>query len=73
MSDKANCYFNGFVNKQNFWYWSNVNPRHLHKLPLCSEKVVWYAVSLTGVIGPYFFNDANGQAVTSIHKVTWKC
>lgn len=55
----------GSVNKQNCRYWAAENPRELHQRPLHSEKVtVWCAVSRLGVIGPYFFEDAQGAIVT---------
>jgi len=39
MSDEAHFHVSGFVNKQNFCYWSQANPRALHKKPLHSQKV----------------------------------
>jgi hypothetical protein len=54
-----------FVNKQNYRYWSETNPRQLHERPLHSPKVsVWCGVGSIGVIGPYFFEDADGRATT---------
>jgi hypothetical protein len=53
------------VNKQNFRYWAAENPHMLHQKPLHSEKVtVWCGVSVFGVLGPYFFENATGQSVT---------
>ena len=50
----------GFVNKQNFRYWSDENPHQVHEKPLHSAKVaVWYAISSFGIIGSYFFEDNN--------------
>jgi len=58
MSDEAHFHVSGFVNKQNFRYWSQANPRALHKKPLHSQKVtVWCAMSALGIIGPYFFEN----------------
>lgn len=49
----------------NMRYWSNVNPQELHEKPLHSEKVtVWCGVSASRIIGPYFFEDHHGNAVT---------
>jgi len=46
MSDEAHFLVSGFVNKQNFRYWSQANPRALHEKPLHSQKVtVWCAIS----------------------------
>lgn len=64
-SDEANFHLNGHVNKQNCRFWSETNPKRLHQRPLHSPKlVVWAAITSTGVIGPYFFEDVSGRAVT---------
>jgi hypothetical protein len=63
MSDEAQFHLNGFVNKQNFRNWSEVNPCQVHQRPLHSEKVtVWCAVSSNGIIDQYFFEDENDHA-----------
>lgn len=55
-SDEAHFHLSGTVNKQNFRYWAESNPHQLHEKPLHSPKVtVWCAVSILGVLGPYFF------------------
>jgi hypothetical protein len=36
MSDEAHFHLSGCVNKQNFRYWSDANPRQLHERPLHS-------------------------------------
>ena len=66
-SDEAHFHLSGFVNKQNFCYWSESNPRELHERPLHSEWVtVWCAVANFGVWGPYFFEEEEKTAsVTS--------
>jgi hypothetical protein len=64
MTDEAHFHLNGYVNKQNFRYWAPENPCLLHQAPLHSEKVtLWCGVSAFGILGPYFFEDANGQSV----------
>lgn len=41
------------------------NPIFMWKKPLNCEKVtVWAALSSTGNIGPFFFEDTEGKAVT---------
>jgi len=46
-------------------YWAQTNPDQLHQRPLHSVKVtVCCAVSCRGMIGPYFFEDEEGSAVT---------
>lgn len=65
MSDEAHFHLSGFINKHNFRYWSDNNPRSLHATPLHSQKVtVWCAISSKGIIGPYFFEGCNGETVT---------
>lgn len=64
MSDEAHFHLDGFVNKQNFRYWSETNPQELHERPLHSAKVtVWCGVTKNYIIGPYFFEE-NGRTVT---------
>ena len=64
MSDEAHFHLNGYVNKQNFRFWSNFNPHELHEKPLHSEKVtVWCAISAKFIVGPYFFEE-KGETLT---------
>jgi hypothetical protein len=56
VSDEAHFHLSGYINKQNFRYWSDKNPMQLHEKPLHSEKItIWCGVSMFSVIGPYFF------------------
>lgn len=60
MTDEAHFHLSGYVNKQNYRYWSDVNPQQFHERPLHDEKVtVWCGVSIFGIIGPYFFEENN--------------
>lgn len=64
-SDEAHFWLSGFVNKQNCRIWSDENPQEIHQVPLHSEKVtVWCAFWSGGIIGPYFFENANEVALT---------
>lgn len=66
-SDEAHFHLNGSVNKQNCRYWApkGQNPRLKHQQPLHSPKVtVWCALSSSGIIRPYFFENHRGQAIT---------
>lgn len=57
-SDEAHFHLNGFVNKQNFRYWSEQNPCNLMEQSLhCKRVTVWCAVGKFGVWGPYFFEE----------------
>ncbi|CAH2093266.1 unnamed protein product [Euphydryas editha] len=63
-SDEAIFHLNGHVNKQNCRFWSETNPQRLHERPLRSPKlVVCAAISSTGIVGPYFFEDERGRAM----------
>ena len=64
-SDEAHIHLTGCVNKPNFLYWTRANSHELHERPFRSERVtVWCAVGEFGVLGPYFFEDEDGSAVT---------
>lgn len=64
LSDEAIFHLRGYVNKQNFRFWSGNNPRTLHKNPLHSEQVtVWCAMSFQVVVDPVFFKSENGNMV----------
>jgi len=63
-SDEAHFHLSGAVNKQNFRYWAENNPRDLHQRPLHNPRVtIWCAVSRLVVVGPYFFEE-DGETVT---------
>jgi hypothetical protein len=65
MSEEASFHTSSYVNKQNCWFWAINNLPELHQHLLHSEKVtVWCAISCGGIIGPYFFEDGEGQTVT---------
>jgi len=63
-SNEAHFHLSGTVNKQNFRYWAENDPRDLHQRPLHSPRVtVWCAVSHLDVVGPYFFEEG-GETMT---------
>jgi hypothetical protein len=65
MTDEAHFHLSGRVNKQNIHYWAEENPQQFHVWPLHSACVsVFCGVVKFGVIGPYFFEDEGGHAVT---------
>jgi hypothetical protein len=65
MTDETYFHLSGYVNKQNFRYWSPDSPRKMHQRSLHSSKVtVCCGVASFGVVGPYYFEDQNGAAAT---------
>ena len=63
-SDEAHFHLNGFVNKQNSRFWTAENPRQTLQVPLhCPRVTVWCGFWSGGVIGPFFFQDSNGNPV----------
>ena len=65
MMDEANFHICGNVSSQNCCCWATENPRDIHQKPLHSETViVCCGVASYVVIGPYFFEDEAGRAVT---------
>jgi len=65
MSDEAHFHLTGYVNKQNYRYWADSNPKEVHERPLHSSEVtVWCAVLSYGVIGPYFFENEERITMT---------
>lgn len=64
-SDEAHFWLNGFVNKQNCRYWCESNPQVVHESPLHPQRItVWCGLWYGGIIGPYFFKNDDGLAVT---------
>ncbi|KAG7172038.1 hypothetical protein Hamer_G001014 [Homarus americanus] len=67
LSDEAHFQLSSYVNKQNNWFWADVNPQELHEKPLHSKKVtVWCAISLECVIDPYFFEEQDALCNSDI-------
>lgn len=64
-SDEAHFHLNGYVNKQNCRIWGSENPHSFHEREMHPQRVtVWCGFWAGGVIGPYFFENEAGQAVT---------
>ena len=65
MTDEAHFHLNGFVNKQNLRYWGVENPRIVNEKELHPQRVtVWCAIMCDRIIGPYFFENAEGFTET---------
>lgn len=64
-SDEAHFSLSGYVNRQNCRFWATDNPKEVFEKPLHSPRVtVWCALTSNEIIGPYFFEDDEGNAVT---------
>ena len=64
-SDEAHFYLDGHVSPQNCRFWAAEPPDLVKEKPLHSPKVtVWCAISSSGIIGPLWFEDLGGKAVT---------
>lgn len=63
-SDEAHFYMDGAVNKQNLRFWSESKPEFYEEKTLHSQHVTaWAAMSSSGIIGPYFFEE-RGETTT---------
>ena len=64
-SDEAHFLLSGHVNSKNNVYWGKQAPEYCLERPLHSAKcTAWIAISTHGIIGPFWFEDVNGQALT---------
>ena len=71
-SDEAHFHLDGRVNSQNHRFWATAAPEEVAQRPLHSKKcTAWCAISSRGVIGPFRFEDAEGNAVT-INSVRYR-
>lgn len=71
-SDEAHFTLDGHVNKQNMRFWGTSKPDFYAERPLHSSKItVWAALSSTGIIGPFFYEeDGETTTVTSQRYLT---
>ena len=55
-------HLDGPVNSHNNIYWGRETPKETNQKSLHSLKVTtWYALSSKGIIGPFWFQDNDGQ------------
>ena len=65
MSNETHFYIDGSFNKQNCRFWAEHNPQVVQPTHLHSKRIiVWRAITAQEIIGPYFFEDHSGNAVT---------
>ena len=67
MTDECHAHLSGVVNSQNYRYWGTHNPGNAatEQVPRSVLKVtMWVAIGWYGIIGPYFFEDAQGRTCT---------
>ena len=63
--DEAHFDLGGHVNKQNFRIWGTENPYAYIEKPMHPKQVtVWCGFWSKGIIGPFFFENVQGEAVT---------
>ena len=68
-SDEAHFYLDAQVNKKNCWLWGSEKP-DIYMKSLHSQKLtVWAALSSSGIIGPFFFEneDWDVDTINSTH------
>ena len=64
-SDEANFDLGGYVNKQNCRIWGTENPYACIKKKTHPKRVtVWCGIWPRGIIGQFFFENEQGEAVT---------
>ena len=64
-SDEAHFLLCGQVNSKNNVFWGTQAPDEVLQRPLHSVKcTAWVAISKHGIIGPFWFENANEEAVT---------
>ena len=64
-SVEAHFDLGGYVNKQNCRIWGTENPHSYIEKPTYPKRVtVWYGFWSKGIIGPFLFENGQGEAVT---------
>ena len=64
-SDEAHLDLGGYIYMQNCRIWGSENPHAYIEKPMHPKRVsVWYGFWSRGTIGPFFFENKQGEAVT---------
>ena len=64
-SDEAHFDLGGYVNKRNCHFWGTENPNAYIEKPKHPKRVtVWYGFWSRGIIGTFFFENEQEEAVT---------
>ena len=64
-SDQAHFHLSEHANKQNMRFWAPNQAHELIQQPLSQEKAtVWCAVGKGGIVGPFFFENNDGNPLT---------
>ena len=72
MSDETHFHLGGYVNKQNCRIWGSKNSKMIIEKPLYPQGVtVWCDFWAGGIIGPYFFENEAGAAI-SVNRLRYR-
>ena len=64
-TDECHFHLSGYVNSKNQVFWGSEKPDFCLQRPIHSIKcTAWMAISKHGLIGPFWFEDADGKALT---------
>ena len=64
-SDEAHFELSGYINKQNYHIWGTENPHaYIEKLTHPKRVSVWWGFWSTGIIGPFFYENEQGESIT---------
>ena len=64
-SDETHFDLGGYVNKQNCRIWDTENPHAYIEKPTLTKRVtVWWGFWSRGIIGPFFFENEQGEVIT---------
>lgn len=64
-SDKVHFYLRDYLNSRNYIYWASENPDEVIERNLHTTKATaWVALSVRGIIGPFWFCNELGTTET---------